>query len=128
MFNFRLLVLFIVISAFPVYSAGFCLTADSIDTSAGNDLLTSADPWLGVDKAVHLVGSMISVTGTAVSLQRLCQQSRQDAKVIGFGFTITLGLGKELMDMRKPGGFFSYKDLTADIAGSIIGIILVSQD
>jgi uncharacterized protein YfiM (DUF2279 family) len=40
--------------------------------------------------------------------------------------SFSLGLGKEIYDHRKPSNRFSYKDLTADIVGIVIGVIIVS--
>jgi len=125
MFIFKLLLL-ISISTFlsPVYAGSNFNITDSSQT----ELKTIRDPWLGTDKAVHFVGSMIATVGSGVFLQGTKQYSRKHAIYVGLGFNFTLGLGKELIDSRQPHNHFSYKDLAANIVGSIVGVLLLIQE
>jgi len=117
------LFMFLLISI-PAYAGNFLSQQDSVQTVS----TIESDSWLGVDKAVHLTGSMILTTGVIVGLQNLANKSKRKSMVIGVGFTFTLGVGKEICDSGKRGNFFSYKDLMANIIGTCIGAVLVYQD
>lgn len=118
-----ILFMFILISI-PVHAGNFSIQPDSAQAIS----TIASDSWLGVDKAVHLTGSMILTAGVSAGLQKLADKSKRKSIVIGFGFTFALGAGKEFWDSGKRGNFFSYKDLTVDIIGACIGAVLVYQD
>lgn len=105
-------------------------SAESVFTSVSNDSLEAArqfiDPWFSRDKGLHLVGSLMTTVAISKSLQRFGNASAGRATYWGIGFSFSLGLGKEIYDHRKPFNRFSFKDLTADIAGIVIGSIIVS--
>jgi uncharacterized protein YfiM (DUF2279 family) len=57
---------------------------------------------------------------------RLSRSSLTQTKSIAAGAVFTFGLGKEIYDSHKPNNRFSWKDLTANVFGIVVGIILVS--
>lgn len=91
-------------------------------------LHVKSDKWIAVDKGYHLVGSLICTTGISNSCLRFAKIKKERSIQIGAGFTITLGLGKEFWDGRHKNNIFSWKDLTADILGIIIGSALLQID
>jgi len=112
------------LSFVPVTAGGFTLLPDSLHSKAEE----TTDSWLGVDKALHVTGSMIFMVAVSKNLQRRAAYSKQKAFRVGFGLTIALGSAKEIWDGSKSDNYFSYKDLTADIIGACIGAFLAGQD
>ena len=89
---------------------------------------TVQDNWFSPDKGYHAMGSMISTTLIGQISLKGFDNSTQKSQIIGAGTTFTLGLAKELFDSRQPDNIFSWKDLTANGVGIIIGIILLGID
>ena len=86
---------------------------------------TVTDHWIASDKGRHLVGSMLTTILMTKVSERQLNMSSDGARYVGISVTFTLGLGKEILDDRKPGNLFSVKDLTANITGIIIGLIIL---
>ena len=122
--QFQTIIFVILLISIPAHAGNFSIQPDSVQAIS----TITGDSWLGVDKAVHLTGSMILTAGVSKGLQKLADISKDKSIVIGFGFTFALGAGKEIWDSGKCGNFFSYKDLTANIIGACIGAVLVYQD
>ena len=116
--------LILVFSFVTARAGGFKLLPDSLHSKAEQN----TDSWLGVDKALHVTGSMIVMAAVSVNLQRRAAYSRPKALGVGFGFTFALGTAKELWDGSKTANYFSCKDLTANIIGACIGAFLAYQD
>ncbi len=85
------------------------------------------DRWFGVDKGRHFVGSFILTGFTQQSLYRYSGRKRKESRKIAFGFSLSIGIGKEIWDSTKQNNHFSYKDLTADILGSLFAILIVGN-
>ena len=83
------------------------------------------DPWFGRDKLYHFVGSAV-IQGAGHAIGRSAGLDYREAAWTAAGLTLTAGVGKELYD-RADGRFFSWKDLTADIAGGGVGAVIVRQ-
>ena len=98
----------------------FAANIDSLETDS-----TVSDSWFAADKGRHVVGSMLST----IFLSKICEtqlnMSAGEARFIGVSVTFTLGIGKEFIDQKNPRNFFSMKDLTANIAGIVFGLILL---
>ncbi|MDD5766884.1 MAG: DUF2279 domain-containing protein [Candidatus Marinimicrobia bacterium] len=87
----------------------------------------SRDPWFGLDKLKHFTSS-IYMTTTAYYIQsRMLDKSRSASKDASMMITLTLGLSKEFADTRKKGGFFSWKDVLFNLAGTAVGLVFISQ-
>ena len=82
------------------------------------------DRWISVDKGYHLIGSLISTTGISNSCMKFAEIKKDKSIYLGVGFTFTLGLSKELWDGQQNDNFFSWKDLTVNVLGILIGSIL----
>ncbi|MEE9555258.1 MAG: hypothetical protein V3W18_13300 [candidate division Zixibacteria bacterium] len=84
------------------------------------------DRWLAKDKFMHFGYSAFLTGGSAVALNRHFDYRHDDAIIVGFGITITLGAAKEAIDYNQPGQTSSYKDLIWDVAGALTGAFIAS--
>jgi len=89
---------------------------------------SSGDSWVGRDKGLHLIGSMISTIAISKTSQTFFNNSHDQSLKLGISITFGLGLGKELWDSTKKNNKFSYKDLAADIIGILIGSTLLNLE
>lgn len=104
----------------------FCLNAveaEHVDTTAtiSNDTLAVGaivDPWFSKDKVYHFVLSYAWVAGSYSLMAEKSDLPAESAMAISLSSGIVLGLVKEIMDSRKPRGFFSRKDLIYNLAGA----------
>jgi uncharacterized protein YfiM (DUF2279 family) len=87
--------------------------------------LKHTDRWLSPDKGYHAMGSMISTTFIGQISKNGFGNSTEQSKIIGAGTTFALGLAKEIYDSGKTKNYFSWKDLTANGVGIIIGVLLL---
>ncbi len=84
------------------------------------------DPWFGKDKADHLVVSGVLVGLAYYAARRKLDLSDPRSRNLAAGFSLSLGLMKEVRDQHRPGNFFSLKDLAADGLGLALGYLLCS--
>jgi len=85
----------------------------------------SKNPWFGLDKLKHLSSSFI-LTTTGYYIQSKMTDITNTKSMTNSGMlTISLGLGKEITDSKKPGGIFSIRDLTVDFAGLGLALIFI---
>jgi len=82
------------------------------------------DFWLGKDKGDHFVISGFLVGFAYYAARQELHRSDPASKNLAAGFSLSLGVLKELRDQRRPGNFFSLKDLAADLAGLGLGYAL----
>jgi uncharacterized protein YfiM (DUF2279 family) len=85
------------------------------------------DQWFSPDKGYHVMGSLIGTTLIGQISIRGFGNSVENSKVIGACTTLALGFSKEIYDSGKSQNYFSWKDLTANGVGIIIGIILLGM-
>lgn len=83
------------------------------------------DFWFGRDKLKHFSSSFVLTTTGYYIQTRIIDYP--DTKSLGCAglVTVSLGLGKELRDRRKPKGLFSRRDLLADVAGAGLAILFI---
>jgi len=85
-----------------------------------------SDDWLAPDKFDHFLGSaMLSCCGTLAL--KVNHNNPDDAGYIAVSVTIGLGATKELYDMTSPSHHPSWKDLTVDIAGALLGMLVAKS-
>jgi putative lipoprotein len=77
------------------------------------------DRWLAPDKANHFLGSLMLSSATFLGFAAT-NNNHEQSLVAAIGGTILIGVGKEIWDMYHP-GTPSWKDLTADALGALIG-------
>lgn len=83
------------------------------------------DSWFGRDKLKHLSSSFVLTTTGYYVQTRMVDFSETKSLGCAGLVTISLGLGKEFRDRRKPSGLFSYRDLLADVAGAGLAILFI---
>jgi len=112
------------------FSCEKLLDSDSLSIKQNSILETNTkiDRWISVDKGYHLIGSIISTTGISNSCIRFAEIEKNKSIQIGVGFTFAFGLGKEFWDGYHKNNIFSWKDLTADVLGILIGAALLQID
>jgi uncharacterized protein YfiM (DUF2279 family) len=100
---------------------------DSVKVDMSSNIFCSnPDPWLAMDKGFHLIGSMMMTVGTAKTLEKYTEVNASDSKKYAWSFSLCVGLGKEFWDSTRPDNKFSVRDLTADLLGIIIGMIILN--
>ncbi len=85
------------------------------------------DPWTAKDKARHFFASALIAGGSTWYSKHELHRGSEPSLHFGIGVTLSLGIAKELFDTRKPGGFFSWKDFTADILGVAAGTLVLGR-
>jgi putative lipoprotein len=79
------------------------------------------DSWVGADKALHLgLSAAIASAGYGVASLELDRPGRF---LVGGGVALGAGVAKELWDLSGHGDP-SWKDLTADLVGTAVGLAL----
>jgi putative lipoprotein len=104
--------------------------------SAKNDSLiisrkpaeTIVDKWIAPDKGLHFLGSMMTTIAGAKTLQQNFAFDSRKGRLWAAGFTFSLGVSKELWDSTKPHNKFSWKDLCADVAGMLLGGLILDLE
>ena len=81
------------------------------------------DGWFGRDKLKHFLVSAFAQSASYATLQA-AGADRRTALAGATAFTLSLGVGKEVLDRRR-GGPFSGRDLTWDAAGAGAATLLL---
>jgi len=102
----------------------------AMELSAGPfSLKQPDDPWTSFDKWQHFSFSlMLTVqSGYALSHDNWVRTDQdKNTLIYSAGFSLSLGLLKEIYDVRKkPKGLFSWKDLLYDAGGTVCGILIL---
>lgn len=84
------------------------------------------DEWFGSDKFKHFGISLLLTVSLKVLADNALSFDRDPATFSAAGLTFATGFGKEVCDDTKPNNIFSLKDLVADLAGVLTGVLLVS--
>ena len=82
------------------------------------DARAPRDRWLGADKAKHFFISAF-VQSVSFSALRATGVTRNSSLIAAAGVTVGVGIGRELYDLRRPGGVSSVKDVAWDAAGAL---------
>jgi len=83
------------------------------------------DSWVSADKGYHVIASMMSTVFFGQFSIHGLEMDRRKAQYTGAGAGFIIGLTKELYDAKKPDNKFSWKDLTADGLGILIGFLIM---
>jgi len=85
------------------------------------------DKWLGWDKAGHfLISGFLAGSSYSIYHQSF-NNDKKSSIYFASVFTLSLGAGKEISDMKKPKDRFSYKDLVFDVLGISAGLFIASR-
>jgi putative lipoprotein len=91
------------------------------------DTLNVCDRWLAWDKVEHFgVSAYLSAVSYKI-YHDFYNNHREPSLYFSGILTLSLGLGKELYDKKKPNGKFSYKDLVADVLGIGVGLWIATR-
>ena len=82
------------------------------------------DPWLAYDKVLHFGISCSLVLSTQYVLENTLNIDRETALPAGITVSAANGVIKEYWD-KKTGSFFSRRDLIADAAGILVGVLII---
>ena len=83
------------------------------------------DPWIAYDKFLHFSVSASIVLSTQYTFEQKMNYKSQDAMNLSVFIAIVSGIFKELWDKRQPNGFFSKRDIVANIAGIALGVFII---
>ena len=78
------------------------------------------DEWFAKDKAKHFTTSFL-IGALTYSIARAGEADKDDASIIGFSFSSTCGIAKEINDEVKSNDW-SYKDLIWGFIGGGVGV------
>jgi len=118
--SFKLVLLAILLLAFWPFNVHGAqpVKSDSVKFK-GRDL------WLAPDKGLHFLGSMMVTVAGAKTMEQQFAWPKSKSCNWAIGFSVSLGIGKELRDASRKNNFFSWKDLVADCLGTAFGRLLL---
>jgi putative lipoprotein len=83
-----------------------------------------ADPWWGRDKAAHFtVSAALSAAMTHLAMEAGESGPRAHAEAVAA--VLVLGAGKEAYDSRSGGTGWSWRDMSWNLLGALLGGVLV---
>tara|TARA_Y100001936_G_C15877027_1_gene560779 strand:+ start:72 stop:413 length:342 start_codon:yes stop_codon:yes gene_type:complete len=83
------------------------------------------DPWIAYDKFLHFSVSASIVLSTQYTFEQKMNYKTQDAMNLSVFIAIVSGIFKELWDKSQPNGFFSKRDIVANVAGIALGVFII---
>ena len=86
------------------------------------------DKWLAIDKLQHFSYSCLISLGCQYVLVNKFNNGEKDALPLSSSLSFSAGLLKELNDNRGKNGYFSMKDMVANIAGITVAAIIILDD
>jgi putative lipoprotein len=85
------------------------------------------DKWLGWDKFGHFFISGFLAGASYSIYHENFNNDKESSVYFASIFTLSLGIGKEVNDSKKPQNKFSYKDLIFDILGISSGLLIATN-
>ena len=101
-----------------IIPAAIFSTPDSLQTALDHD------PWLAYDKVLHFGISCSLVLSTQYVLEYTLDIDRETALPVGIAVSAANGIVKEYWD-KNTGSFISRRDLIADAAGIMVGVLII---
>ncbi len=92
-----------------------------------NKYKKSTDRWFAIDKLQHFSYSCLIALGCQYVLVNKFNNSENSSLPISSGLSFCAGLFKELNDNRGENGYFSIKDIVANLGGIFIASIIISK-
>ena len=81
----------------------------------------------GEDKGKHFVVSLFLTAFSYNIAKTTFNAERKDAKFAAVGFSLSIGVGKEVRDHFQKNNRFNWWDLFADVLGIGVGYCLINQ-
>ena len=119
----------IVLFILPTCTLGFAATpslslpADSLNQNIKRSL---HDQWFSQDKAHHFMVSAFLTGFSYYAFKQEFGQSSESAATAAVSVSFSIGIGKEIYDGVSGKGTPSWKDIVADAAGVMFGILIVT--
>ena len=85
------------------------------------------DDWIAIDKLQHFSYSLLISLGCQYILVNKMNNTEKSSLPISSAFSFSAGLLKELNDKKGKNGYFSFKDMVANIGGIMVGAIIINQ-
>ena len=85
------------------------------------------DDWIAIDKLQHFSYSLLISLGCQYILVNKMNNTEKSSLPISSAFSFSAGLLKELNDKKGKNGYFSFKDIVANIGGIMVGAIIINQ-
>ena len=128
-----LLILFSLSFPHKIYSNIYELNDRSslIFSSEKEDSIKKAnrpDKWLAIDKLQHFSYSCLISLGCQYVLVNKYNNGEKNALPLSSILSFSAGLLKELNDNRAKNGYFSMKDMVANLAGIMVAAIIILND
>tara|TARA_B100001540_G_scaffold94387_1_gene85129 strand:+ start:26 stop:433 length:408 start_codon:yes stop_codon:yes gene_type:complete len=86
------------------------------------------DKWLAIDKLQHFSYSCLISLGCQYVLVNKYNNGEKDALPLSSTLSFSAGLLKELNDNSGKNGYFSMKDMVANLAGITVAAIIILND
>ena len=86
------------------------------------------DKWLAIDKLQHFSYSCLISLGCQYVLVNKYNNGEKDALPLSSTLSFSAGLLKELNDNKGKNGYFSMKDMVANLAGITVAAIIILND
>ena len=87
-----------------------------------------SDRWLAIDKLQHFSYSCLISLGCQYVLVNKFNNGEKNALPLSSSLSFSAGLLKELNDNRGKNGYFSMKDMVANLAGITVAAIIILDD
>ena len=85
------------------------------------------DDWIAIDKLQHFSYSLLISLGCQYVLVNKMNNTEKSSLPISSAFSFSAGLLKELNDQKGKNGYFSLKDMVANVVGIMVGAIIINQ-
>ena len=85
------------------------------------------DDWIAIDKLQHFSYSLLISLGCQYVLVNKMNNTEDYSLPISSAFSFSTGLLKELNDQKGKNGYFSLKDMVANLGGIMIAGIVIKQ-
>lgn len=121
-----LVILFFINLAFSKDSSFF--SHDSIEVKRSKNTNPEVkDDWIAIDKLQHFSYSLLISLGCQYVLVNKMNNTEKSSLLISSAFSFSAGMLKELNDQKGKNGFFSLKDMVANVGGIMVGVIIINQ-
>ena len=103
-------------------------SGDNIEIKRSKNINPEAkDDWIAIDKLQHFSYSLLISLGCQYVLVNKMNNTEKSSLPISSAFSFSAGLLKELNDKKGKNGYFSFKDMVANVGGIMVGAIIINQ-
>ena len=110
---------------FPIF---LCLVSIGISEPTKIDSAQYKDKWLAFDKVQHFTFSFLWTLSSQYILVNNMNMYEQDALPCSIISSLSAGIIKETYDMKRPNGYFSHKDMVANVFGILLAFLIINEN